>query len=538
MSRKISDRKSGCLLLLFGCFALATNTLLQAQTYTDLFDFDGTNHGCCSIYPGVLAQGRDGSLYGTTTQGGANSRGAIFKSTLNGTVTLLHSFNLTDGASPQGGLTLAADGNFYGATPSGGTDSAGVIFKITSSGTFTVIYNFTRGTDGGFPKISPVPGNDGALYGTTGVGGSIFYKVTTAGVLTPLGSLSAETYGPLTLSTDGKFYGVTNVGGTNNVGTAFSVTTTGVVKTIFNFAASTGSLPYGPLMLSADGNFYGTAYTGGSLGGGVVYKLTPTGVYTVLHSFNNTDRSQGLNPTTGLIQGSDGFLYGVTSGGGAHLFGTMFKIKTDSTGYADILDFDGSHGAVPYSQPLLHTNGTIYGQTNAGGAHNDGVIYSLAAGLKAFIQPVPLKQAKVGASVGILGQNLSTATQVLFGTGAGTFTVTGNTFMNAKPATGATTGVITVKEPGGNLVSPLIFKIVPALISFAPPSGAVGTQVILTGTSFTGATSVKFASKAATFTVNSDTKITTTVPTGAVTGKISVTTPGGVATSATNFTVE
>jgi hypothetical protein len=110
--------------------------------------------------------------------------------------------------------------------------------------------------------------------------------------------------------------------------------------------------------------------------------------------------------------------------------------------------------------------------------------------------------------------------------------------MNAKPATGATTGVITVKEPSGNLVSPLTFKIVPALISFAPPSGSVSTQVILTGTSFTQATAVKFGTKAATFTVNSDTQITTTVPTGAVTGKISVTTPGGTANSTTNFTVQ
>jgi uncharacterized repeat protein (TIGR03803 family) len=110
-------------LLAFAIAFFATAVFIQAQTYTDLFDFDGTNHGCCSIYPGMLAQGRDGNLYGTTTQGGANSRGAIFKATLNGTVTLLHSFNLTDGAAPQGGLTLAADGNFYGATPPPGAQT-------------------------------------------------------------------------------------------------------------------------------------------------------------------------------------------------------------------------------------------------------------------------------------------------------------------------------------------------------------------------------------------------------------------------------
>jgi uncharacterized repeat protein (TIGR03803 family) len=534
----MTDSKRLRLVIVLACLALASSSLVQAQTYTDLFDFDGTNHGCCSVYPGILAQGRDGDIYGVTTQGGANSRGAIFKTTLAGAVTVLHSFNLTDGAGPLGGLTLAADGNFYGSTPSGGADSAGVIFKITPSGTYTVIHNFARGTDGGFPKMSPVPGNDGALYGTTGVGNSVFYKITTAGVLTPITTLAVEPYGPLTMGTDGKFYGVTNVGGTSNVGTAFSVTTTGVVKTIFNFAAATGSLPYGPLMLSADGNFYGTTYTAGPLGGGVVYKLTPAGVYTVLHGFNSTDRSQGLNPTTGLVQGSDGFLYGVTSAGGAHLEGTIFKVKTDSTGYADIEDLDGTHGAAPYAQPLLHTNGKIYGLTNTGGVHNEGVIYSLAAGLKPFVQPVPLRQAKVGGSVGILGQNLSTATGVLFGAGAGTFTTSGNSYMVAKPATGATTGVITVEEPGDNLVSPQKFKIVPTIISFSPPSGPVGTSVVLTGTSFTQTVSVKFGTKAATFTVNSDTQITTTVPTGAVTGRISVTSPGGTANSTTSFTVE
>jgi hypothetical protein len=62
--------------------------------------------------------------------------------------------------------------------------------------------------------------------------------------------------------------------------------------------------------------------------------------------------------------------------------------------------------------------------------------------------------------------------------------------------------------------------------------------VVLTGKSFTQATAVKFGTKTATFTVNSDTQITTTVPTGAITGKISVTTPGGTANSSTTFTVQ
>src|SRR5436305_9948350 len=101
--------------------ALACIMPAQAQTYTDLFDFDGTGHGCCSTFPGTLAQGRDGNLYGTAVSGGANGRGAIYKITPAGIITSLHDFNVTDGSGPQGGLSLGLDGNFYGATNGGGS---------------------------------------------------------------------------------------------------------------------------------------------------------------------------------------------------------------------------------------------------------------------------------------------------------------------------------------------------------------------------------------------------------------------------------
>jgi uncharacterized repeat protein (TIGR03803 family) len=525
------------LLIVIG-LALASAALSEAQTYTDLFDFDGTGHGCCSTFPGTLAQGRDGNLYGTAVSGGANGRGAIYKITLSGTITTLHDFNITDGSGPQGGLSLGLDGNFYGSTNGGGTGSGGTVFKITPAGVHTVIYNFVSSATGGFPRNSPVQGPDGKLYGTTAIGGPIIYKLTTAGVLTKLAALGLECDGPLTLGVDGKFYGVTNVGGTNNRGSIFSVTSTGVLKTVYSFNDPTGALPYGPIMQAADGNFYGTASTGGSLGSGVVYKMTPAGVYTVLHNFDNNTRANGINPTTGLVQGSDGFLYGVTSGGGTALDGTIFSIKTDGTSFSVLHSFDGVHGATPYSQPLLHTNGKIYGLTNLGGAHNDGVLYSFANGLKSFVAPVVLKGAKVSAAVGLLGQNLSTTTQVLFGTGPGTFTLGANGFMTVHPAAGATTGIITVKEPGGNLVSPQKFKIIPSITSFAPDHGPAATQVVITGMSFTQATAVKFATgKAATFTVNSDTQITATVPAGAVTGTVQVTTQGGTAISTATFTV-
>jgi uncharacterized repeat protein (TIGR03803 family) len=524
--------------LLVLAIALAP-TLGQAQTYTELFDFDGTNHGCCPTSPGVLAQGRDGNLYGTTIFGGANGIGNVFKFGLDGTMTVLHNFNLTDGSEPQGGLSLGLDGNLYGTTSAGGTNLAGTVFKITPAGVITTIYNFTNGSEGGFPHNAPVTGNDGSLYGTTVTGTkSTIYKLTTAGVFKSLVTLGLECDGPLTLGSDGKFYGVTQLGGTFGRGSVFSVTPAGVLKTVVSFNDPTGAIPFGPILQATDGNFYGTASVGGALSAGVVYKLTSAGIYTVLHSFDTNTRSGGINPLTGMVQGSDGFLYGVTAGGGQFLGGTIFKIKTDGSVFSVLYNFDVTHGSAPYSQPILHTNGTIFGLTNAGGSFNDGVFYSFNAGLKSFILPVAINAAKVNASVGILGQNLSTATKVLFGTGPGTITPSGDGYISARPTAGANTGIITVKEPGGNQLSPQKFKILPSIISFAPPSGPVGTSVVITGMSFSQTTSVKFGTKAASFTINSNTQITATVPTGAVTSKITITTQGGTATSATNFTME
>ncbi len=149
----------------------------------------------------------------------------------------------------------------------------------------------------------------------------------------------------------------------------------------------------------------------------------------------------------------------------------------------------------------------------------------------------------VGTSVTITGTGLAGATSVKFGgVAAGTFSVNGaGTRVTAKVPSGAVTGKITVTTPGGTATSASDFTVTtaPSITSFRPTSGPVGTSVTITGTAFTGATSVKFGGVAATsFAVNSATKITATVPVGAVTGKISVTTAGGTGTSSSSFTVE
>ena len=353
-----------------------------------------------------------------------------------------------------------------------------------------------------------------------------------------MATLASQSFSPLLLASDGNLYGTTLYGGTYNAGTVFQFSPGAkTLKTIYTF--HTEYSPYGPLMQGADGALYGTTSVGGTASGGVVFRLTIAGVYKVLYNFSTSSSANGATPFGGLVQGSDKLLYGVTSRGGANGLGALFKISATGTGLAVVHSFATATGDTPYATPLLHTNGEIFGLTSHGGSHTAyGTFYRLNASLKPFVSPVNLVFAKVGASVGLIGQGFNTSTGVLFGTGAGTDTIGSDTFLTAKIVAGATTGQITVKEPGGNLLTPHTFKIVPTITSFTPANGPVGTKVVITGMSLSKTTAVKFGAVAATvFTVNSNTQVTVTVPTGAITGKIIVITSGGGATSATNFTV-
>jgi len=520
--------------------AVAAHPPAHAQTYSVLYDFDENPHGCCATYPGILAQGRDGNIYGTTLAGGAFLSGSVFVFSPSGGLATLYSFDITDGLGPQGGLAMGLDGNFYGTTYQGGSGHAGTIFQITPQGALTVLYSFLDNGDGAYPRTPPVPAPDGNLYGVSANhAGSTFYRITPAGAFTVLRTLPSESYAPLTLASDGKLYGVTDVAGTFNEGTAFSYAiASDVFTTIYNFDSPTGNAPVGGLLQARDGNFYGTASLGGTRGGGVVYRLTPAGVYKVLHNFASNPSTAGSVPTAGLVQGSDGYLYGTTSIGGANGYGTIFRITTTGTGFSVIHNFDKTDGTSPNSTPLLHTNGRIYGLTSSGGTLDDGVLYEVDAGLSPFASVFVNPSGKVGASVEILGQDFLSATGILFGTGSGTFTASSDTYMTAKIVAGATTGPVTVEEPGGNLVSQNSFKIVPAIASFSPPSGSVGTSVVITGMSLLQATAVRFGGvTSTTLKVNSNRQVTAVVPSGAMTGRITVTTPGGTASSSTSFTV-
>jgi uncharacterized repeat protein (TIGR03803 family) len=531
-----------------GLFAFATLAFsllaaaAHAQTYSDLYNFgDASGDPLNPQYPGIVAQGRDGNLYSTSPAGGTGL-GTVFKLTGAGAMTVLYKFDGTHGKAPFSGLTLGTDGNLYGTTSAGGSSNLGVVFQITSAGQLKVLHTFASG-DGYSPYAPPIQALDGNFYGTAIFGGAsaygTVYKMTPAGALTVLHSFDltngSTPYGPLVQGNDGNFYGTTYGGvGTTRYGTVFKVTGKGQWTLLHAFNLSDGANPYAPLVLGKDGNFYGTTFNGGTAGSGVVFKITAAGALTVLHSF--TPSTDGGTPYGGLVQASDGNFYGAAYLGGSKNHGTIFRILPAGT-FRSLYNFDGTGGGAPMVTLLQHTTGILYGDTNSGGTHNTGAFYSLKASLTAYAAPLPTS-AKVGRSIGILGQGFNGAKAVSFNGTAAKFNISSDTFLTATVPAGATTGVVTVTLASGSLKSKRNFRVPPTIQSFIPTSGKVGTAVTITGVSLTQTSKLTFGGvKATTFMANSDTQVTADVPAGAKTGKIAITTPGGTATSSAVFTV-
>lgn len=242
-----------------------------------------------------------------TLAGGTNSGGTIFKITPTGIYTVLrHLKASTDGASPYGSLIQGADGFLYGMTSSGGTGAgaAGTIFKISTAGVFTVLRHLVSATDGANPQGGLVQGKDGNFYGLTSLNPR-FFKITSAGVFTVLQTLNSTSHGTtpsgaLVQGTDGNFYGTCGAGGTNSGGTIIKITPAGVITTLRALVpASDGSNPRGGLVRASDGNFYGLTSSGGTHKVGTIFRISPTGTFAVIrHLKLETD---GGTPTGGLI---------------------------------------------------------------------------------------------------------------------------------------------------------------------------------------------------------------------------------------------
>src|SRR6516162_8212693 len=261
----------------------------------------------------------------------------------------------------------------------------------TQAQTFIVLHTFTNSPDGAVPLAAMIMDKAGNnLYGTTNVGGAFpspggtVFELDTSGNEAVLysftgGSDGARPQAPLIRDTAGNFYGTTTLGGVFPfLGTVFKLDTSGNVTALHNFTCSDGVSGSAGLIMDAAGNLYGTTpgNSGNGCGFGTVFKLDTSGNYTVLHSF--TGGSDGASPTAGLIlDQASGNLYGTTAGGGASIFGTVFRLDISGNNYTVLHSFGGSDGANP-EQPLIMDHASnLYGTTAFGGASNAGTVFKL-----------------------------------------------------------------------------------------------------------------------------------------------------------------
>lgn len=280
-------------------------------------------------------------FYGTTQNGGANGYGTVFRVTPTGDEIVLYSFcsqaNCTDGANPSSGVIADKEGNLYGETLNGGAGNWGTVFKVTPTGEESVFYSFgTYSGDGAWPSGGLIIDNKGNLYGTTSFGGA------------------------------------------NYGGTVFKLTPSGEESVLYNFYSypTDGSSPNGPLIMDKEGNLYSTTSGGGANGSGTVFKVTSTGEETVLYSFGSFS-GDGINPFTGLVMDTEGNLYGTTSAGGKHKFGTAFKVTLSVETVIHSFGAGSADGRGPNQLTIDKAAGILYGTTALGAGKCYGTVFEM-----------------------------------------------------------------------------------------------------------------------------------------------------------------
>jgi uncharacterized repeat protein (TIGR03803 family) len=348
-----------------------------------------------------LTLASDGNYYGTTTQGGAFGFGTVFRMTPAGAITIIHSFDNTNGANPHAPVIEGADGNLYGTTNDQATGSSGVgtIFTITKQGSgFAVLHSLAPldPTQGCYPEgagiLAPLVQGINGLYGVIASGScantnAAFFRISPTGTdrFSIVGHIpDTGTISGLTRASDGLFYGTTEGQG---FGVIYRISEAGVAEILHTLIREEGYSHPGEMIQASDGKFYGTASSGGASDCGLencgtMFQFDPaTLTYHTMHSFSLNDPA-GRYPVAGLAAGSDGLLYGttaVTTPSGADCCGTIFSVDPSTDFLTRLYTFNGSDGSgsSPRGRLIEPSPGQFLGTAYSGGFSGFGVVFSL-----------------------------------------------------------------------------------------------------------------------------------------------------------------
>jgi len=369
---------------------------------------------CDLIYsgpPNGFAFGPGGAIYGAAG-GGISGDGTIVQlapppsGTGAWTETIVYEFTdqAGDGRGPNGNLAVGADGTLYGTTVEGGTGEYGTVFELVPPATVggawveTVLYRFTGGSDGGWPYAGLAIDSKGVLFGTTYLGTLFALAPPRSAGEWSFSVLSGVSWGlgALTIGPGGTLYGTTFGGEGQSIYDVVPPASEGDTWTwngLLLLSGNNGSNPIAPLLMASNYTLFAAA-GGGPDGAGVVFQLSPDGpppgeawTQAILYSFPGTG-SNGSQPSSALVLSREGLLYGATSEGGVKNSacksgcGTIFQLRPPAApggNWTEVVVYrfqGGADGSSPYSL-MLGSDGNLYGLTLAGGASGDGTLFRL-----------------------------------------------------------------------------------------------------------------------------------------------------------------
>ena len=326
------------------------------------------------------------TLWGMTSTGGNNDAGVIFKfdtTTLEYTKQLDFDVN-NNGDNPSGELTQAPNGKLYGVTQLGGQNNMGVLFEYNPNLLqYTKILDF-NGILGQIPYRGLTLANNGKLYGFTHKGGTndvgVLYELDPNSldynIILNFDGISngANPFGKIIQDLNGILYGLTLKGGNDNLGVLFSYNLIeNTYEKLIDFNGTNGSYPRGSLIQASNNKLYGVTELGGENDFGTIFQFDIETLSFVKRDFDNN--TNGRRPVGDLVEAPNKKLYGMTQYGGVNDNGVLFSFNIETLFLNKIIDFNSSNGANPSGSLYLASNNLLYGMTRFGGNNNRGTLF-------------------------------------------------------------------------------------------------------------------------------------------------------------------